>query len=757
MYGRNTYGKSTLGDIFASIPGNQAPLLTSRMTIPHDGSSQHIALSFLPPSSTKEVSYSFENGSWKGSFPAGLGIRAFDDGFIHRNVFIGREFSRETKENFSAFVLGEQGVQRVKTIAEKRQLRNKASRERNQLTRTVFGDVGNLDAFLKLKPNGTIQESEKELQNLLSDHADIKRRQKQCQEIQARKEGNVLSWNSQFSDGLKQFNETLSAGLEGAHKEAKAIVAQHISASFQSDQGAEQWVREGIRQNKGEVCQFCGQELSKDANDLLDLYRQAFDKVFEQHESVVNQQLSSALKQANQLPVEELRLSLARNSAIFGSYPELHKNQRYIDTMKDLAELEHKVDEKLRSIDEQFPDTLKRLQEAAASKRLTPNIAFEAISEETLCRLEQDVEKLVSDYNASIKACNEEIIAFKKESNDAALQKRLDKIETEGKAERLNNTRIKLAPQCKEHDDLSEQIKALEKTIDELEKQLSAEQSTYLGTFFESLNEWFKRFGSRDFTLERGENRLGNTPIYFLKVKYKGHPIDESALSQVFSESDRRALALAVFWTQLLSLPEIVLAQQIVVLDDPLTSFDDHRVTAVHTQLAETVSKVRQIIVLSHYRHDIEMFLKTFLGHQDVRLLTLVAGGDNGTEIKVGDPHEFILSEQQKAYERLSAFADGAINHASFTDLRIFFEAELNSRFAAQLAQHGLKALALGEKIDKLFEYGVIEESVRNKCHNFRIVLNPSHHIWTEADIEDQRNTVRDFLNFVYNNLVRHQ
>jgi hypothetical protein len=73
------------------------------------------------------------------------------------------------------------------------------------------------------------------------------------------------------------------------------------------------------------------------------------------------------------------------------------------------------------------------------------------------------------------------------------------------------------------------------------------------------------------------------------------------------------------------------------------------------------------------------------------------------------------------------------------------------------MAQHKLGALQLGDKIDELFEHGVIADDIKKQCHSWRQVLNPSHHTWTGADLENQRNTVRDFLDFVYNRLIREQ
>lgn len=757
LYGRNTYGKSTLGDVFASIQGNDGGLVTGRMTIPHDGHPQHISLSLLPPNSSKEVSLTFDNGAWTGGLPAGLGIKTFDDGFIYRNVFVARQFNRDTKENFSAFVLGEQGVQQAKSIADKKQARQKASRERNQLEKVAFKDVGDLQSFLKLSPEGTLEESNANIHNLLNDHAAVRKQHEQIQVIQARDEGTILPWNADFSEGLKALNRTLGLGLDGTHKEAKAKVAQHISATFQQAQGAEQWIRQGIRQNKGELCQFCGQELTEDAHTLLDLYRRAFDDAFDKHDTTVKNQLTTALAQAARLPVNDIRVALAKNTAALAGYHELQSNQSYTAAVSKVAEFAEKIEATLVAIANELPDALNRLRAASTKKQDAPHATLEPVDEASISSLESQVQRSVSNYNTWIGICNQEITAFKKGTNEADLKERLEKIEADGKTERRNNDRIKLASQCNEYVVLNAQIDSLDNDIVALGTKLQMDQSNYLKKFYESLNGWFKRFGSHDFTLECSETKQGHTPIYFLKVKYKAQAIDESALSKVFSESDRRALALAVFWTQLTTLPEPALAEQIVVLDDPLTSFDDHRVTAVHSELAATVEKVRQIVVLSHYRHDIEMFFQTFREHPDARLLALVAGGADGTGIEAGDPREFLLTEHQKARERITAFGDGHTNAHSSGDLRIFFEVELNDRFAAQIAKHKLTSLQLDEKIEKLFEHGIIANDIKKECYSWRDVLNPSHHTWTGADLENQRNTVRAFLEFVYDRLIREQ
>lgn len=753
LYGRNRYGKSTLGDVFASIQHQDGELVTGRMTIPADGNPQHISLSLIPVDQSKEVPFTFNNGSWAGDLPAGLGIRTFDDGFIHRNVIVGRQFNRETKENFSAFVLGEQGVKQATAIAEKKQARQQANRDRNHLVSSIFKDVGDLQSFLDLSPQGTLEESQERLQSLRNERVTIRGQQEKTQAIQARDEGVSLHWSTNFSDGLNRLNQALDRSLESAHKEAKARVAEHIAATFQQSQGAEQWIREGVKQSKGELCQFCGQELSEDAHHLLEIYRQAFDDAFDNHDASVKQELEAGLALAGRLPLNGLRLTLARNRAAFAAFQEIQDIQSYASSVAQVAEHEGKIETALRAIEKELPDALSRLGAASEKKKEAPHTALEAIDEASIKSLEGQVLELVNSYNTWVEKCNAEISTFKKATNADALAERLRRVDENGKAENRINSRIRFSSACERYKALSTEINSLGEEIGALEEKLRIDQSEFLDKFFESLNDWFSRFGSHDFTLELGQTSKGHIPVYFLKVRYKGELVPEASLSRVFSESDRRALALAVFWTQLLSLPEPVLAEQIVVLDDPLTSFDDHRVTAVHRELVAAVDKVRQVIVLSHYRHDIEMFFEVFRDHPDARLLTLVPDAANDTIISIGDKRDFLLTKHQLAHERLLAFAEGRTNEIALGNLRVFFEGELDSRFANQIAQHKLSALQLGEKIDKLYETGVIDEATKAGCHTWRQTLNPSHHAWVGADLEDQRNTVRSFLEFVYTRL----
>jgi wobble nucleotide-excising tRNase len=67
----------------------------------------------------------------------------------------------------------------------------------------------------------------------------------------------------------------------------------------------------------------------------------------------------------------------------------------------------------------------------------------------------------------------------------------------------------------------------------------------------------------------------------------------------VFSESDKRALALSLFWAKMDFLSDEKKSNTIIVLDDPVTSFDDNRIMKSITRIKETLREVRQVVCLN--------------------------------------------------------------------------------------------------------------------------------------------------------------
>jgi wobble nucleotide-excising tRNase len=115
VYGLNTFGKSTLSDVFKSLAKSSPDLVINRKTWPKDNRKpQHIILTIFDNTTNKEKNIIFQNNSWDDTELSDK-IALFDTSFVHENVFDGLSLlgDRETKENFTDFILGDEGVKLV--------------------------------------------------------------------------------------------------------------------------------------------------------------------------------------------------------------------------------------------------------------------------------------------------------------------------------------------------------------------------------------------------------------------------------------------------------------------------------------------------------------------------------------------------------------------------------------------------------------------------------------------------------------------
>jgi len=125
IYGLNTKGKTTLTEIFSSLKENDPSLITSRKSIPTVNTNQNVKISLKPDPSGSEVQCVFSNTSWT-QLISNENLHIFGSDFIHKNLFTGLTIDRQNKENFTRFILGQEGVLLATLIAEdKRLLRQK--------------------------------------------------------------------------------------------------------------------------------------------------------------------------------------------------------------------------------------------------------------------------------------------------------------------------------------------------------------------------------------------------------------------------------------------------------------------------------------------------------------------------------------------------------------------------------------------------------------------------------------------------------
>jgi len=213
-------------------------------------------------------------------------------------------------------------------------------------------------------------------------------------------------------------------------------------------------------------------------------------------------------------------------------------------------------------------------------KNKTPYKKVEKINYSDFKTVAESYNKLLTNSEDIIKHIRTYIEKFKNSYRDTKIiQNKIEKLAQEVEDIKYKKARIEQAEDCREYIKLQEEVDKLEEGIISLQKQLKTEQSKHLEDYFTEINTLFRKLGSKNFTLGRVTDNTGHMPVYSLQIKFHDKEIPNNQLKTVFSDSDRRALALAIFLAKMNLKDDAEKAKLIVILDDPVTSFDDNRIT----------------------------------------------------------------------------------------------------------------------------------------------------------------------------------
>ena len=755
IYGRNTYGKSTLGDVFSSLQKNDPTGVISRASIPGNDQGQLVDMGFATEGENERDGRAlFRQGVWaRGLSPSHL-LRVYDDAFYHEHVFAARKFTRDTKVKFSDFILGQQGVIAAREIEQKKSEKRQQTTRKNALTRDALNGIEAFDDFIATPPPESIDDLITERDRLREEHITITRQKRESGAIRNRSNLSEIQFSTRFEDGANNLNQLLQTSIETHHEAAKAKLESHIRDHVQREDGAERWIQQGLGFNNGENCSFCGQTYDDNALALLDAYQQCFNDEYERHERFVIQGAERYLPMLTAtLPAADDHV-FEQNELVFQVYPELIEDEQYQSALEryqvsknEMLTLTQNLREPIHALNEAF-------QQAVILKKATPHQALDAIDSNNVIDSFKAVNTHVATFNEEVNEVNRLLNAFKESINDEEIDRRIETITAQGTDIAGQILRYEKREPCSEYQQANTTITALETEIPRLEKMLRDEQSDYLDTFYETINRYFTSLGSYEFVLERGLDRSGHRPVYFLKIKFRGQDINEVDLDKVFSESDRRALGLSVFLASLDAMTDDDLVKTVVVFDDPVTSFDDHRVTQTHMKMIELSGRCEQIILLSHFKEGIAQFLQThaFGNRHAIKLINITKDAIS-CRLEVGDIDAFLRSVHDECREDIMDFIERRVDRLKHRP-RVFLEAELAYRFGKQIREYNVTNDSLSHRIDGLLASGVVSPAISTQLHHWREALNPEHHVFPGNDIEDQRNTAREFVQFIFHDLV---
>jgi wobble nucleotide-excising tRNase len=164
-----------------------------------------------------------------------------------------------------------------------------------------------------------------------------------------------------------------------------------------------------------------------------------------------------------------------------------------------------------------------------------------------------------------------------------------------------------IAPFCEEY--LAEKVRkaTTEQERTAVRTALDQYRETVFPAYQVAINEYLRKFNA-GFRLDRvtSQNiRGGAACTYNVLINNQPIPVSGAApapgqpsFRTTLSAGDRNTLALAFFFASLDQDPN--LANKIVIIDDPISSLDDHRALTTRHELARLMQRTTQVVVLSH-------------------------------------------------------------------------------------------------------------------------------------------------------------
>ena len=524
----------------------------------------------------------FQNGAWSRTVPE---ISVYDDIFVAENVCSGVVVENEHRQNLHELILGAQGVALnealqgyVSKIEEHiRTLRTKG----DAIPAAVRGGL-TPDAFCALENRAGIDEAIQEAERSVAaaQSADEVRRQEAFPAVA------LPAFDAQSIAAVLRRN---LAALEGA---AASQVQAHVATL---GAGGEAWVENGLARvgqasagHAREICPFCAQDIGGVA--LVAHYRACFGEAYKD----LKQAITAVLKAVSAAHSAEIMTAFERGIRV------AVERRQFWAQFTDTPAIELDT----AAIGRNWKAALEPVVAALRTKQGSPLEAM-ALSEQAVAAIAQyeAVRETVAELNRKLQAVNPAIALVKEKAaaaNLATLKAELAKLETI-KA----RYSAEVATLCDEY--LAE--KASKARTEGLRDQARAALDAYRQTIFpayeNAINDYLRRFnaGFRLSHVSSVNTRGGSTCTYSVLINNIPVPIAGGngagpSFRNMLSSGDRNALALAFFFASLER--DQALNRKIVVIDDPITSLDEHRSLTTVQEMRRLAAAVDQVIIMSH-------------------------------------------------------------------------------------------------------------------------------------------------------------
>ncbi len=585
--------------------------------------------------------------------------KSFDDHFVVENVYSGVAVDSGHKQKLHELILGAQGIalnEALKGHISKIEEHISTLKTKKAAIPDKARGAMNVEDFCALQQNPNIDDEIQQAERNLA----------------AAKDADPINKQGEFEPlSLPAFDTAaieaiLQRDLPGLQVEATTRVKQHLE---KLGKGAESWIGEGMQKiadssDDEQRCPFCDQEL-KDS-DIIAHYETYFSEAY------------TSLKQA----ITDIGKSIADahkgeiQSAFERAVSEAIQNGEFWRKFTDIPAIQVDTAEIARA----WKAAREPILEILGSKLASP-LEKMTFSEDILEAVKSydGHREAITGLSSRLIECNDPIKAVKEKAATANVAKLTADLNT------LKTIKARFGPDVKTHCDAylaeKDEKKKTERKRDKAKTDLEEYRASIFATYQQAINDYLGKFnaGFRLDSVSAQNNRGGSSCTYNVLINNVSVPLASNngpSFSNTMSAGDRNTLALVFFFASLDQ--DAGLAQKIVVIDDPITSLDEHRSLATIQEVRGLAQRVQQVILLSHSKP----FLCQFWEGTDKTAraaLHIIRSGQSST-IDTWDVTQDCITEHDKRHKLIEQYierSDSSKNREVATALRYVLEAFL--------------------------------------------------------------------------------
>lgn len=685
IYADNGSGKTTLTSVLRSANQNDPEIIRRRKST-NQTTAQGAQI--VQRNSGVDTHHTFNATGWTNAFP---NIEIFDIHFVNENIFSGFDFNEDHKKQLHQFVIGAQGILIQNQIEQNKADKAASKLLQASLEQQILQTVGNNLTADKITRYLAITSTPSDIAQLIIDAGIALTNASSNSVIQTLQPLSTLpSLNTGIDFSILKVD--LETATETIKNEAlQGLFEEHCKDLLENTiENPDSWLEKGASylnskkaaqksEEESLHCPFCKQKITSSL-EIINTYSLKFNEAFNELVNAIENHLSK-------LQSFNLEVSIqALNSIDQLNTPKIASWATYLPSTVQAPIFNIILNEE--DLKAEFQSLITLVQGKLQNPSQPVNTELITAFESTLDRINSNI----SIYNQAVIAYNAGITTFR--STIQTVQ------QAQSEVDRLNCINLRfsttIAPLCTQLIAERQNLKVLEAAYPLLIQQQEAVATAFFASYQTRINYYLGTVFKTRFRIDNVTNIAPQGRSTQSKLGYKltidGQDISFDTTHQTnakdcLSEGDKSTLALAFFLSKLDVDPGI--ADKIIIFDDPLSSFDSNRRLYTVQLLTGLLSRVKQVVVLSHNENFLHLISKNIAAADKKTLRITENITTNASIIEPLDLEKLVENDYFKHVKELEDFLSHADINKKDTVLgwmRNVLEAHICFKFYRQLS-----------------------------------------------------------------------